>query len=64
MLKRIPTGRMGEVGEIANLAGYLVSDYANWITGEVCVNCMLEAGEGILCYCVKAQMHLSWVVTF
>ena len=33
--KRIPSGRMGEVEEIANLACYLVSDYSSWISGEV-----------------------------
>ena len=30
-----PTGRMGEVEEIANLATYLCSDYASWINAEV-----------------------------
>ncbi|KAK8401424.1 hypothetical protein O3P69_002890 [Scylla paramamosain] len=32
--KRIPAGRLGEIEELANLATYLVSDYASWITGE------------------------------
>lgn len=32
---RIPVGRFGEINELANLALYLVSDYANWMTGEV-----------------------------
>ena len=36
MLQRIPTGRLGEVEELANLATYILSDYANWMTGEVC----------------------------
>ena len=36
--KRIPAGRMGEVEELANLATYLVSDYASWVTGEVSVH--------------------------
>uniref|UniRef100_A0A023GI32 Reductase n=1 Tax=Amblyomma triste TaxID=251400 RepID=A0A023GI32_AMBTT len=27
--------RQGEVGEVANLAAYLVSDYSSWLTGEV-----------------------------
>ncbi|XP_033753900.1 2,4-dienoyl-CoA reductase, mitochondrial-like isoform X1 [Pecten maximus] len=31
----MPVGRLGEVEELANLASYLVSDYASWITGEV-----------------------------
>ena len=35
VLDRMPTGRLGEVDELANLAMYLVSDYANWMTGEV-----------------------------
>lgn len=35
MLSRIPTSRMGEIPELANLISYLVSDYASWITGEV-----------------------------
>ena len=30
-----PTGRMGEVEEIANLATYLCSDYGSWINAEV-----------------------------
>lgn len=33
--ERIPTGRFGEINELSNLAMYLVSDYANWMTGEV-----------------------------
>lgn len=33
--ERIPVGRFGEINELANLAMYLVSDYANWVTGEV-----------------------------
>uniref|UniRef100_UPI00398E7811 2,4-dienoyl-CoA reductase [(3E)-enoyl-CoA-producing], mitochondrial n=1 Tax=Pristiophorus japonicus TaxID=55135 RepID=UPI00398E7811 len=33
MLKRIPMGRLGTVNEIANLAAYLCSDYANWVSG-------------------------------
>ncbi len=31
----IPTGRFGEVEEIANLATFLCSDYASWISAEV-----------------------------
>ncbi|XP_064611808.1 2,4-dienoyl-CoA reductase [(3E)-enoyl-CoA-producing], mitochondrial-like [Liolophura sinensis] len=34
-VKRIAAGRLGEVPELANFASYLVSDYANWITGQV-----------------------------
>jgi len=32
-LNRIPAGRLGEIGEIANLASFMLSDYASWITG-------------------------------
>jgi len=35
MMARQPTGRLGETAELANLATYLVSDYASWITGQV-----------------------------
>lgn len=42
MVERNPTQRLGEVAELANLATYLVSDYASWINGEV-VN--LDGGE-------------------
>ncbi len=31
--KKIPLGRHGEHGELANLAAYLLSDYASYITG-------------------------------
>ncbi|PIO13561.1 hypothetical protein AB205_0158920, partial [Aquarana catesbeiana] len=33
--KRIPCGRLGTVEELANLAVYLCSDYANWVSGAV-----------------------------
>ncbi|KAM6910431.1 2,4-dienoyl-CoA reductase [(3E)-enoyl-CoA-producing], mitochondrial [Xenentodon cancila] len=33
MIHRIPTGRLGKPAELANLAAYLSSDYANWISG-------------------------------
>jgi 2,4-dienoyl-CoA reductase len=33
--KTIPLGRFGEVEEFANLATYMLSDYANWMTGTV-----------------------------
>jgi len=41
--KRIPVGRFGEINELANLALYLVSDYANFMTGEVTKNTGLAA---------------------
>ncbi|HEV2234848.1 MAG TPA: 2,4-dienoyl-CoA reductase [Terriglobia bacterium] len=37
MLKAIPRGRIGEPAEVANAAAYLVSNYADFITGEVLV---------------------------
>jgi 2,4-dienoyl-CoA reductase len=33
--KRLPAGRMGEKAELSNLASYLLSDYASWITGQI-----------------------------
>ncbi|UYV60367.1 DECR1 [Cordylochernes scorpioides] len=41
-LKKVPTGRLGTVPELANLAAYLVSDYSSWMTGEVV---RLDGGE-------------------
>ncbi|XP_032326129.1 2,4-dienoyl-CoA reductase, mitochondrial isoform X3 [Camelus ferus] len=35
MIERIPCGRLGTVGELANLAVFLCSDYASWINGAV-----------------------------
>lgn len=37
MIERIPVGRLGTPGEIANLAAYLCSEYANWVSGAVSV---------------------------
>lgn len=37
MLKTIPRGRLGETREIAHAAAYLVSDFADFITGDVLV---------------------------
>lgn len=37
MLKAVPRGRIGEPQEIAHAAAYLVSDFADFITGEVLV---------------------------
>lgn len=38
----IPANRLGEVQELANLATYLVSPYASWMTGETIA---LDGGE-------------------
>lgn len=35
MTGRIPTGRLGTPAEIANLAAYVSSDYATWMSGAV-----------------------------
>ncbi|XP_076827689.1 2,4-dienoyl-CoA reductase [(3E)-enoyl-CoA-producing], mitochondrial [Brachyhypopomus gauderio] len=35
MMERIPVGRLGTPGEIANLAAYLCSDYASWVSGAI-----------------------------
>lgn len=34
-IKSIPAGRLGDPQELANLASYLVSDFATWLNGEV-----------------------------
>ncbi len=34
-IEDIPTGRCGEVEEIANLATFLCSDFGSWINAEV-----------------------------
>lgn len=37
MLKTVPRGRIGQPEEVARAAAYMVSDYADFITGEVLV---------------------------
>jgi NAD(P)-dependent dehydrogenase (short-subunit alcohol dehydrogenase family) len=39
---RIPLKRVGEHGELANLAAYLLSDYSGYITGE---SITIDGGE-------------------
>lgn len=41
---RLPTKRLGEPQDIANLAAFLVSDAASWITGETYV---IDGGAGV-----------------
>lgn len=41
---QLPTGRLGEPQDIANLALFLVSDLASWITGETYV---IDGGAGV-----------------
>ena len=42
--KRIPLGRVGEHEELANLASYLVSDHAGYVTGDVVT---IDGGETV-----------------
>ena len=44
LAKRLPTGRLGEPDDIANLAVFLASDQASWITGETYV---IDGGAGV-----------------
>jgi NAD(P)-dependent dehydrogenase (short-subunit alcohol dehydrogenase family) len=41
-IKRVPLGRVGDKAELANLAAYLISDYAGYINGEVIT---IDGGE-------------------
>jgi NAD(P)-dependent dehydrogenase (short-subunit alcohol dehydrogenase family) len=41
---RLPTKRLGEPQDIANLAVFLASDAASWITGETYV---IDGGAGV-----------------
>jgi NAD(P)-dependent dehydrogenase (short-subunit alcohol dehydrogenase family) len=41
---RLPTGRLGRPEDIANLAVFLASDKASWITGETYV---IDGGSGV-----------------
>lgn len=42
--KKIPLGRVGQHSELANLASYLISDYAAYITGDVVT---IDGGETV-----------------
>ena len=44
LAKSMPTGRLGEPEDIANLATFLASDMASWITGETYV---IDGGAGV-----------------
>ena len=41
---RVPTKRLGEPEDIANLATFLASDRASWITGDTYV---IDGGAGV-----------------
>ena len=43
--KRVPVGRVGEHQELANLAAYLVSDFAAYVNGEVVT---IDGGEWLM----------------
>lgn len=45
LAKRLPTRRLGEPEDIANLATFLASDAASWITGETYV---IDGGAGVM----------------
>ena len=55
--KRIPLGRSGRHEELANLASYLVSDYADYINGEVVT---IDGGEWI---CGAGEMNMLTEMT-
>ena len=59
-IKVIPTGRLGEVEEIANLALYLCSDYASWINAEV--RFLLYFFRFLLCKIHFLSRLLPWTV--
>jgi NAD(P)-dependent dehydrogenase (short-subunit alcohol dehydrogenase family) len=44
LAKRLPTQRLGDPQDIANLATFLASDLASWITGETYV---IDGGAGV-----------------
>ena len=42
LTKKIPVGRLGDHQELANIAAYLISDYAGFVNGEVIT---IDGGE-------------------
>lgn len=45
---RIPAGRLGEKEELSNFACYLLSDYSNWLNGQI-IN--FDGGENAYLVC-------------
>ena len=39
VIKNLPTGRLGDVEELANLATFMCSPYMSWLTAEVGLKC-------------------------
>lgn len=57
----LPTGRLGEIPEIANLVCYMVSDYSSWMTGEVSYHYGILVGVSLLCsLCVSWFKMFEW----
>lgn len=48
---RIPVNRLGEPEELANMAAYVLSDYASWMTGAVSLYVQIpsESFLGFVC---------------
>lgn len=64
MLENIAVGRLGTPGEIANLAAYLCSDYASYISGAVSSvtlreKCFVSLGESSLSIIPTGPLHLQ-----
>lgn len=58
--ERSPSKRLGEAEELANLASYLVSDYASWMSGEIV---HFDGGEvrcARVCLCAVRCVLASW----
>uniref|UniRef100_A0A8C8LW28 2,4-dienoyl CoA reductase 1, mitochondrial n=1 Tax=Oncorhynchus tshawytscha TaxID=74940 RepID=A0A8C8LW28_ONCTS len=65
MIGRIPVGRLGTPGEIANLAAYLCSDYACWVSGAVreCVSVCCASFNLLCCVCQVTKEQWAMMET-